>query len=133
MPALHTRSHIAFQLQVSVMKKEFLSALVCLSVLSAPVALTAPAAAADGADRQVVDLVAPEYPRGAERRGIEGSVRISYSVSASGEVVNAEVVEATPPGVFDRAALAAVEAWRYEPASVQTDGLSRELEFRLSN
>jgi protein TonB len=115
------------------MKKEFLSAIVCLSVLSAPVALTAPAAATDAPDREAVELVAPEYPRGAERRGIEGSVRVSYSVSATGEVVNAEVVEATPAGVFDRAALAAVEAWRFAPAAGQTDGHTRNLEFRLSN
>lgn len=114
------------------MKKQVLSVIACLSVLSAPIALGAPAAAADGADREAVELVAPEYPRGAERRGIEGSVRISYSVSATGEVVNAEVIEATPAGVFDRAALTAVEAWRFAPAASQTDGHTRELEFRLN-
>ncbi|ABI66511.1 outer membrane transport energization protein TonB [Maricaulis maris MCS10] len=113
------------------MTNQFLSALVCVSALVAPVALSAPAFANNGPDRESVELVAPEYPRGAERRGIEGSVRIAYSIDADGNVVNAQVVEASPEGVFDRAALAAIENWRYAPAAGQTDGHSRELEFRL--
>lgn len=113
------------------MKKTILSAALSLSTLIAPVALTGAAAAADASDREAIERVAPEYPRGAERRGIEGSVRITYSVSPAGDVVNAEVAEATPSGVFDRAALAAVEAWRFAPAAAQTDGHSYELEFRL--
>ena len=112
------------------MKTQILSALVCFSTLAAPIALTAPAHALT-ADREAVELVAPEYPRGAERRGIEGSVRIAYSIDADGNVVNAQVVEASPEGVFDRAALSAIENWRYAPAAGQTDGHSRELEFRL--
>ncbi|WP_297733518.1 energy transducer TonB [uncultured Maricaulis sp.] len=115
------------------MKKQILSALVCISAIAAPIALTAPAAANNTTTRESVELVAPEYPRGAERRGIEGTVRVSYSIDADGRVVNAEVVEATPEGVFDRAALAAIEAWRYAPAAAQTDGHSRELEFRLND
>ncbi|MHA6288977.1 energy transducer TonB [Maricaulis sp. CAU 1757] len=112
------------------MNKKILSALVALSALATPMALTAPAAALT-TDREAVELVAPEYPRGAERRGIEGTVRIEYSVDADGQVVNAQIVEATPAGVFDRAALSAIESWRYAPAAAQTDGHTRELEFRL--
>jgi len=115
------------------MKKQILSAIVCLSAIAAPMALSAPAAANSVVTREPVELVAPEYPRGAERRGIEGMVRIAYSIDADGNVVNAEVVEASPEGVFDRAALSAIESWRYVPASTQTDGHSRELEFRLSD
>ncbi|WP_291844859.1 energy transducer TonB [Maricaulis sp.] len=115
------------------MKNQFLSALVCLSAIVAPVALSAPAAASNGPERQSVELVAPEYPRGAERRGIEGTVRIAYSIDADGNVVDAQVVEANPEGVFDRAALSAIESWRYAPAAAQTDGHSRELEFRLND
>ena len=114
------------------MKTQILSALVCFSTLAAPIALTAPAHALT-ADREAVELVAPEYPRGAERRGIEGSVRVEYSVGPDGSVVSAEVVEVTPAGVFDRAALTAIEAWRFAPASAQTDGHVRELEFRLGH
>lgn len=112
------------------MKNKILPALICLSVFAAPLALTAPAAATTP-DREAVSLVAPEYPRGAERRGIEGRVRIEYSVNADGEVVNPQVVEANPAGVFDRAALSAIQSWRFAPAAAQTDGHSRELEFRL--
>lgn len=115
------------------MNKNILSACLCLSMIAAPVALTGAAAAADAPEREAIERVAPEYPRGAERRGIEGSVRVTYSVAPTGEVVNAEIAEATPAGVFDRAALSAIESWRFAPAAAQTDGHSYELQFRLSN
>ncbi|MCR9266935.1 MAG: energy transducer TonB, partial [Alphaproteobacteria bacterium] len=67
------------------MKKQFVSALVFSAIL-APAALTAPAAALTTPDREAVELIAPEYPRGAERRGIEGTVRVEYSIAATGEV-----------------------------------------------
>ena len=113
------------------MKKQIFSAAVILSTLAAPAVLTAPASAEPTA-REAVELVAPEYPRGAERRGIEGTVTVSYSIAADGSVTNAEVVSANPSGVFDRAALAAIESWRFAPAAAQTDGHTRELEFRLN-
>jgi len=115
------------------MKKQILSALVCVSAIAAPIALMAPAAANTTTSRETVELVAPDYPRGAERRGIEGMVRLSYSIDAEGRVINAEIVESTPAGIFDRAALSAIEAWRYAPAAAQTDGHTRELEFRLGD
>ena len=82
-------------------------------------------------DRQATHVEPPQYPRAAERRGIEGVVTITYSITAEGEVVSAEVTEANPEGVFDRAALAAVNAWRFEPAEGQTDGHTQRLEFSM--
>ena len=112
--------------------KKLLPAFLALSVIAAPVAVSAPALA-NSASRATVDVTAPEYPRGAERRGIEGSVTISFSVEADGSVADAEVTASTPEGVFDRAALAAVEQWRFEPADSRTDGHSRSLDFRLAD
>lgn len=83
-------------------------------------------------EREAVERSAPDYPRGAERRGIEGRVVIAYSVAADGQVVNAQVVESAPEGVFDRAALAAVESWQFAPADAQTDGHSQALDFTLN-
>ncbi|MDM7983795.1 MAG: energy transducer TonB [Maricaulis sp.] len=91
----------------------------------------APAIALTTTDRAAVERSAPEYPRGAERRGIEGSVTVSYAIDADGSVVDAQIVESTPAGVFDRAALAAIETWRYEASEARTEGHTYSLDFRL--
>ena len=72
----------------------------------------------------------PRYPRAALRRGIEGSVLLEFSVAADGHVVAPRVVDATPPGVFERAALDAVSAWSYRPLGVETNGMKVRLTFR---
>ncbi|HEY8518773.1 MAG TPA: energy transducer TonB [Gammaproteobacteria bacterium] len=70
-----------------------------------------------GTDRDVVPLVRinPDYPPAALRRGIEGWVKVQFTITAAGTVREAFVVEAEPEGVFDEAALAAISRWRYNP------------------
>ena len=58
---------------------------------------------------------APEYPATAVAQRIAGSVTVEYTVDTSGETRDVHVVEATPPGVFDQAAINAVKHWRYAP------------------
>jgi TonB family protein len=53
------------------------------------------------------------YPTRAKLAGIEGYVVVGYDVTADGTVVNARVLEADPPGVFDSTALEAVLQWRF--------------------
>ena len=113
------------------MKNRVLASALAAIVLSAPFAISAPAAADPGA-RQPVQLTAPDYPRGAERRGIEGNVTVRYSVDADGQVTEAEVIAADPEGVFDRVALQAVRSWTFEPAPEATTGHERQLSFSLS-
>ena len=60
------------------------------------------------------DLV---YPPEALRQGIEGQVVVRYDVTAKGNVTNAAVVGAAPPGVFEEAALRAVRSWRFRPSA----------------
>jgi TonB family protein len=60
----------------------------------------------------------PEYPQAAMARGVSGSVTLAYTVDVKGEPRDVHVVEATPPGVFDHAALNAVKRWRYAPTLV---------------
>jgi len=55
----------------------------------------------------------PVYPIDAEVRGVEGHVDVEFDVTADGEVTAATVTAAEPSGVFDRAALDAVQRWRY--------------------
>jgi TonB family protein len=67
---------------------------------------------------QPIARPAPEYPAAALRKGLEGWVRLSFTVGVDGRVKSPVVVEAQPARVFDRAALAALATWRYEPRRV---------------
>jgi TonB family protein len=60
----------------------------------------------------------PDYPQNAIAQRISGSVILEYTVDTHGETRDIHVVEATPPGVFDQAAINAVRHWRYGPAMV---------------
>ena len=82
--------------------------------------------------------VAPEYPRGAASRGIEGYVLLEFTVTASGSVRDPVVVDARPPGVFDRAATAASLKFRYKPRvlngqPVDVRGVRNLILFELEN
>ena len=57
------------------------------------------------------------YPRAALRREIEGSVVLELTVGVTGDVVDAFVVEATPPNRFEKNALKFVRSFKYEPYS----------------
>ncbi len=61
--------------------------------------------------------VRPLYPFRARERGTEGFVRLAFVVRADGPVGKADVVRAEPEGVFDRAALAAIRRWRFDPGT----------------
>jgi len=61
---------------------------------------------------------APEYPQSALSHQIAGSVVLMYTVDTSGMPRDVHVIESTPPGVFDSAAVAAVRRWRYAPTVV---------------
>lgn len=78
----------------------------------------------------------PSYPPQAKADGIEGRVTVAYGITADGRVVNARVVAAQPPGVFDAAALAAVRSWRYRAARdegqpIAVDQVTSNVDFRL--
>ncbi|MBY6204783.1 energy transducer TonB [Halomonas denitrificans] len=60
-----------------------------------------------------------EYPRTARARGQQGYVVLSLLISAAGEIEKVQVLEASPAGVFDQAAIEGVRNWRFEPAQYQ--------------
>jgi TonB family protein len=57
----------------------------------------------------------PTYPESARKKGVEAHVRLKIRISAAGDVVDVELVSGDEP--FASAAIAAVKAWRYRPAS----------------
>jgi periplasmic protein TonB len=95
------------------------------TMVAAPVAM-----AADGA-LVAKKRVAPIYPRGAERRKIEGHVVVTYSVGVDGKVSDIAVAEAVPEGVFDDAAMKAVSKWKYEPPTNKVEGARTKISFKL--
>jgi protein TonB len=88
-------------------------------------------AMAQETDRERTAVEAPAYPRGAERRGIEGYAIVQYTISPDGVVENVSVVEADPNGVFDRAVTRAIEGWAYAPDSEATEGVQQRFDFGL--
>src|SRR5262249_4076633 len=60
-------------------------------------------------------VVQPDYPANALQQHISGNVVLEYTVDVHGGPRDIHVVEATPPGVFDQAAINAVRHWRYQP------------------
>jgi periplasmic protein TonB len=60
----------------------------------------------------LISRVEPAFPRAAEVD--RGTVRARLTVNATGAVTNVEIVEATPPRVFDRNVRSALTQWRYE-------------------
>jgi protein TonB len=56
-----------------------------------------------------------DYPSSALSKKIEGRVEVSYVVTPKGVVSDLRVLEATPPGAFDKAAANAVSRLRYKP------------------
>jgi TonB family protein len=62
--------------------------------------------------------IAPKYPREALLHGQQGYVELEITVDRNGDVINARVVDSAPPGVFDRAALAAAWKGSFQPRIV---------------
>ncbi|MEX6503478.1 energy transducer TonB [Pseudomonas zhanjiangensis] len=111
-----------------------------LSAAAAPPGAPTPSEAsgpAGGAQSEVMPLndVSPEYPRYALQRGIEGHVKLAFTINRSGAVENIRVLEAKPSNVFEREARRAAVRWRFAPRSENGLAVAREavktLYFRL--
>jgi len=91
-----------------------------------------------GADRDIVPLVRmdPEYPMRARQRGIEGWVALEFTVTKIGSVKDIVDVSSEPGNIFDRAAVQAVQKWKYNPkiedgVAVERHGVKTVLEFKM--
>jgi protein TonB len=76
-----------------------------------------PAPPAPSNELRAISTPSPQYPTEAFRAGTSGEVQVEFTVGTDGSVTSARVVRATPPRTFDRAALAAVNRWRFQPVS----------------
>jgi len=62
-----------------------------------------------------ITYVAPDYPRIAATRGMEGWVDVEFSLTPAGIPEDIAVTDARPAGTFNEAAVDAVGQWRYQP------------------
>ncbi len=78
--------------------------------------------------------VLPAYPPEALVAGTEGTVEVRFDVTPEGTVSNAEIVSSDPAGVFEDAALAALQGWRYtRNPEGETTALTETIEFSLAS
>ena len=78
----------------------------------------------------------PMYPRAAAAKRLEGWVLLEFDISTTGGVINARVIKAKPPNVFNKSALDAIRKWKYKPMivdgkAVVTRGVQVKLTFQL--
>jgi TonB family protein len=89
---------------------------------------------ADVANASQLDLVkqvAPTYPKKALESGVEGWVELDFTVSETGVVRDVTVHAASPPGIFDQAATAALLQWHYKPVVRDSKPAAQRARLRI--
>jgi protein TonB len=69
-----------------------------------------------------VMVIRPMYPREAAVDGIEGWVKLEFTITATGSVRDARVIDANPARIFNREAMRAILKWKFKPRVV--DGVA---------
>jgi len=107
----------------------------------APAAAVALAGATDAigsGDGNPVPLlrIEPDYPRKAARNGKEGWVKVAFTITERGTVVDPEVLESRPRRLFNRSAMAAIRKWKFRPKVIDGAPVSTRatqvIEFNLA-
>lgn len=70
---------------------------------------------ADAIEQRPLKRVPPRYPAYAAINGLSGCVRMEATITETGHIVDIEIVESEPPGVFDEEAIRAFIQWRFPP------------------
>ena len=64
-------------------------------------------------EAQLINKVVPTYPIPAQRTGIQGDVKLHAIISRDGSIQSLSLISGHP--LLTRAAVEAVEQWRYRP------------------
>lgn len=85
---------------------------------------------------ELVRMVEPRFPRRALLGGIEGWVKVAFTVGSDGSVSEPEVLEALPTKIFDRNTLRAVNKWEFRPFLVNgvptEQRVTRTIDFKVA-
>lgn len=82
--------------------------------------------------------VQPVYPSRAQSRGIEGYVLLEFTVTKIGTCTDIRVIEAKPPGYFERSAIKAAQKFKYKPKVINGEpvdvaGVRNKITFVLED
>jgi protein TonB len=67
-------------------------------------------------------VIRPLYPREAAMQGLEGWVKVEFTITAIGTVKNPRVVDSKPKRIFNREAIRAILKWKFKPRVI--DGVA---------
>jgi protein TonB len=127
---------LAHDIRPVVPRQQFRMSLDVVPTLTGGAWLGMPMAGEANREFMPVSRTAPQYPYQATRRHIEGWVRVSFLVTAAGDVEDVVLLESEPEGIFDRAALRAVSKWKFKPRIVDGRPVAARaeqvVEFRLN-
>jgi protein TonB len=99
----------------------------------APAAEPSPAGAAAAVDvvpAKIIKRVTPVAPFNIPKK-TSGYVVVMYTIGTNGRVSDVSIVESTPPGVFDDAAMSAIRKWTYEPRKENGVAVASQSKARL--
>ncbi|WP_309499832.1 energy transducer TonB [Sulfurovum sp.] len=60
-----------------------------------------------------------QYPESAMKKRIKGYVVVNLLIDVDGSIEAAKILQSSPPGVFDAAALSGIRSWRFAPGKYQ--------------
>lgn len=77
-----------------------------------------------------------KYPQSAKKNGTTGFVVLSVLVDKDGSVNQVQILESSPAGIFDAAAIQGIRMWHFEPAKYKGDTVrvwaKQKIRFDLS-
>lgn len=75
------------------------------------------------------------FPNEARKQNISGFVNLKILIGVSGGVDRVEVVNADPPGFFEKSAIESIKNWKFEPAfnegQAQASWIAQKIKFEL--
>lgn len=81
--------------------------------------------------------IRPQHPFRATELGIEGWVKVEFTITTLGTTKDVHVVESQPAFVFDQAAIHAVSRWKFKPRTVNGKAtqseVSQHIDFTLDD
>ena len=80
---------------------------------------------------KMTNFVEPDFPKRALRRNIVGWVDVEFTVTATGEVSEIEIIGAKKAGYFEKTTRLAVAQWRFEPHVFRGEPHKQRVSARL--
>jgi protein TonB len=89
-------------------------------------------------EARAIVQIPPKYPILAAKNGIEGWVKLTFTINKLGEVTQIKVLDSSPKRIFDKAAKQALKKWKYRAKKengriIEQKNLLIQLDFNMEN